>query len=172
MAGLKAGLYLLALITCMACTALLLREYLRTRAPLLFGSTLCFVGLSINNALLFADSGPPRHWRAWLACSRLHLGVGGMTRTPAIVAFLNGAVAMAYLVAGVYFLRFWRKTRDRLFLSFSAAIVLLATNLAIVVTLGVDDERTGYSYVLRVLGFLLILYGILRKNVGGRRPAR
>lgn len=55
MAGLKAGLYLLALITCMACTALLLRDYLRTRARLLLWSTLCFVGLSINNALLFAD---------------------------------------------------------------------------------------------------------------------
>jgi hypothetical protein len=41
-----------------------------------------------------------------------------------------------------------------------------------VVALGVDDQRTGYSYVLRVLGFLLILYAILRKNVGGRRPAR
>ena len=55
MAGLKAGLYLLALITCMACTALLLRDYLRTRARLLLWSTLCFVGLSINNALVFAD---------------------------------------------------------------------------------------------------------------------
>jgi hypothetical protein len=55
MAGLKAGLYLLALITCMACTVLLLRDYLRTRARLLLWSTLCFVGLSINNALLFAD---------------------------------------------------------------------------------------------------------------------
>ena len=55
MTGLKAGLYLLALITCMACTVLLLREYLRTRVRLLLWSTLCFVGLSINNALLFAD---------------------------------------------------------------------------------------------------------------------
>ena len=55
MTGLKAGLYLLALITCMACTALLLREYLRTRVRLLLWSTLCFVGLSINNGLLFAD---------------------------------------------------------------------------------------------------------------------
>jgi Ca2+/Na+ antiporter len=95
-----------------------------------------------------------------------------VTRTEGMAAFLNGAVALAYLVAGVYFLRFWRKTRDRLFLSFSAAFVLLATNLVIVVALGVDDQRTGYSYVLRVLGFLLILYAILRKNVGGRRPAR
>ena len=55
MAGFKAGLYLLALITCMACTALLLRDYLRTRARLLLWSTLCFFWLSINNALLFSD---------------------------------------------------------------------------------------------------------------------
>jgi hypothetical protein len=55
MAGLKAGLYLLALLTCMACTVLLMREYFRTRVRLLLWSTLCFVGLSLNNALLFAD---------------------------------------------------------------------------------------------------------------------
>ena len=95
-----------------------------------------------------------------------------MTRMDAVVAFLNGGVATSYLVASVFFLRFWRKTRDRLFLSFSAAFVLLATNLLIVVTLGVEDERTGYSYILRVLGFLLILWAILRKNVGGHRAAR
>ena len=95
-----------------------------------------------------------------------------MTRMDAVVAFLNGGVATSYLVASVFFLRFWRKTRDRLFLSFSAAFVLLATNLVIVVTLGVEDERTGYSYVLRVLGFLLILWAILRKNVGSHRAAR
>lgn len=95
-----------------------------------------------------------------------------MTRPGGVVTFLNGAVAMAYLVASLYFLRFWRKTRDRLFLSFSAAFGLLATNLIIVVALGVNDERTGYSYILRVLGFLLILWAILRKNVGGRHPLR
>ena len=55
MTGLKAGFYLLSLITCMACTVLLLREYFRTRARLLLWSTLCFTGLSINNALLFLD---------------------------------------------------------------------------------------------------------------------
>jgi uncharacterized protein DUF5985 len=35
---------------------------------------------------------------------------------PPLLDFLSGAVALAYLVAGVYFLRFWRVTRDRLFL--------------------------------------------------------
>ena len=51
----KVALYLLALLTCMGCTVLLLREYFRTRARLLLWSSLCFVGLSVNNALLVAD---------------------------------------------------------------------------------------------------------------------
>ena len=87
-----------------------------------------------------------------------------------LVAFLNGAVTFAYLVAAVYFLRFFRKTRDRFFLSFAAAFFLLMLNLGIATLLGVEDERTGYSYVLRVIGFVLILLAILEKNL--RRPRR
>lgn len=55
MASLRIVLYLLAGLTCLACTALLAREYLRTRARLLLWSTLCFICLSVNNVLLFAD---------------------------------------------------------------------------------------------------------------------
>jgi hypothetical protein len=83
--------------------------------------------------------------------------------------FLSGAVALAYLVAGVYFLRFRRITRDRLFLSFALAFWLLALNQAIVALLGANDERTGYAYLLRVLGFGLILAAIVRKNLSRRR---
>jgi hypothetical protein len=93
-----------------------------------------------------------------------------MSRSP-LIDFLSGAAALAYLVAGVYFLRFWRKTRDGLFLSFAFAFWLLSLNQTIVSILGVADERTGYVYVLRVLGFVFILYAIVRKNaVGNRRP--
>lgn len=55
MANLKIALYLLASLTCLACTVLLAREYLKTRARLLLWSTLCFIGLSVNNVLLFID---------------------------------------------------------------------------------------------------------------------
>ena len=55
MANLKVVLYLLATLTCLACTVLLGREFLRTRARLLLWSTLCFVGLSVNNVLVFLD---------------------------------------------------------------------------------------------------------------------
>lgn len=51
----KVALYLLATITCLACTVLLVRQYFETRARLLLWSALCFVGLSLNNILLVLD---------------------------------------------------------------------------------------------------------------------
>lgn len=51
----KVVLYLLAALTSIACMVLLFRGYARTGVRLLFGSALCFVGLSINNVLLFFD---------------------------------------------------------------------------------------------------------------------
>jgi len=47
--------FLLCLAASLACTALLLRGYLRSRARLLFWAALCFVGLSLNNLLLVLD---------------------------------------------------------------------------------------------------------------------
>jgi hypothetical protein len=90
-------------------------------------------------------------------------------RKESTIEFVSGAIALAYVLAGVYFLRFWRKTRDRLFMSFAMAFWLLGLNQTIVSLVGVTDERTGYAYVLRVIGFLLILYAIIRKNLA-RRP--
>jgi hypothetical protein len=87
-----------------------------------------------------------------------------------VIEFLAGALTLAYVLAGVHFLRFWRKTRDRLFLAFALAFWLLTANQAAVALMGVDDERTGYVYVLRVLGFLLILLAIVDKNVSRSRP--
>ena len=48
-------LYLMAVLTCLACTVLLGRSYMRTGVRLLLWGTLCFVGLSISNVLLFFD---------------------------------------------------------------------------------------------------------------------
>lgn len=48
-------LYLLAVLTCLACTVLLWRSYKKTGLGLLLWSALCFVGLTVSNLLLFAD---------------------------------------------------------------------------------------------------------------------
>lgn len=82
-----------------------------------------------------------------------------------MIEFLAGALTLAYLTAGIWFLRFWRKTHDYLFLSFAFAFWLFAANQTIVSLLGANDERSGYVYILRVLGFMLILMAILGKNI-------
>ena len=87
-----------------------------------------------------------------------------------MIEFLSGALTLGFLVAAVFFLRFWRRTSDRLFLAFAVAFFLLAVNQALAQWLGAADERVGYTYVLRVIGFVLILLAIVDKNVSrGRR---
>ena len=89
-----------------------------------------------------------------------------------LIDFLSGAVTLGLLVAATFFLRFWRRTHDRLFISFAAAFVLLALNQVLAAFLGAGDELTPYTYVLRVLGFVLILIAIVDKNLSNRGSSR
>lgn len=47
--------YSLCAVTSLLCAGLLLRSFLRNRTQLLFWSSLCFLGLAVNNVLLFID---------------------------------------------------------------------------------------------------------------------
>lgn len=91
---------------------------------------------------------------------------------PTLVGFLAGAVTLGFFVASAFFLRFWRRTRDRLFLAFGVAFALLAVNQILATFLGAGDELTPYTYILRVLGFVLILSAIIDKNFTGSRRQR
>jgi peptidoglycan/LPS O-acetylase OafA/YrhL len=82
-----------------------------------------------------------------------------------MIEFLSGAVTMGFLVAAGFFARFWRDTGDRLFVAFAVAFALLALNQALAQWLGAADERVAYTYLLRVLGFILILAAIVDKNL-------
>jgi hypothetical protein len=48
-------IYLLCAVASLTCAVLLLRSFTRTRARILLWSSLCFVGLALNNLLLFVD---------------------------------------------------------------------------------------------------------------------
>jgi hypothetical protein len=89
-----------------------------------------------------------------------------------LVSYLAGAVTLGFLVAAMFFVRFWRRTHDRLFLAFAAAFALLALNQALASHFGAGDELTPFTYLLRVLGFVLILYAIVDKNLSSRRDSR
>lgn len=78
--------------------------------------------------------------------------------------FVAGALTAGYVLAGLFFLRFWRSTRDVLFLSFSLAFFLLALSQVLLTMTPVMMEDRSWLYVIRLLAFLLILLAIVRKN--------
>lgn len=82
-----------------------------------------------------------------------------------MIEFMSGAVSMGFLVAALFFLRFWKRTSDRFFLAFAVAFVMLAFNQGLSQWFGAADERVGFVYLLRVLGFILILAAIVDKNL-------
>jgi hypothetical protein len=85
---------------------------------------------------------------------------------------LLGALVMASATAGLFFLRFWRETRDRLFAMFALAFWTLAVNwLGLALTAAPEESRT-FFYVLRLCAFLLILLAIVDKNRATARPKR
>ncbi len=49
------AVYLLSALISLACAALLLRSFAQTRTALLLWAGICFLGLTLNNALLFVD---------------------------------------------------------------------------------------------------------------------
>lgn len=80
--------------------------------------------------------------------------------------FISGMIGASYVVAGLFFLRFWRNTRDRLFAFFAAAFWILALQRVILAFIDTTAENVAYVYWVRLLAFGLILVAIIDKNRG------
>jgi uncharacterized membrane protein HdeD (DUF308 family) len=81
-----------------------------------------------------------------------------------ITIFLLGFTASASLTASLFFLRFWRDTRDYLFLAFAAFFLIEAITRGLLLFFSHPGEGSPWIYIARLLGLLLILAAILRKN--------
>jgi hypothetical protein len=83
-------------------------------------------------------------------------------------AFFAGTIAAGYVVAGLFFTKFWRRTRDVLFLAFAVAFGLLAlTQFLLTITEAPNEERS-WVYLFRLVAFVLIAVAIVHKNAGPR----
>jgi Family of unknown function (DUF5985) len=78
--------------------------------------------------------------------------------------FLSGAVSLGFLVCGLFFLRFWRRTRDELFIAFAMAFALLGIVQAALALSNIPTEERAPIYLFRLLAFVIILFEIFRKN--------
>lgn len=85
-----------------------------------------------------------------------------------VSAVLQGAVGMASGVAALFFLRFWRQTRDSFFLFFAAAFAIDALARFVLGFAELSEETQPLVYGARLITFGLIIIAIIRKN----RPSR
>lgn len=81
-----------------------------------------------------------------------------------IEGFFLGVIVTASLTASLYFLKFWKQTRDLLFLAFATAFAIEAVHR--VARLLADDpgEALPSTYIARGVAFLLLLAAIVHKN--------
>ncbi|MBO0750004.1 MAG: hypothetical protein J2O44_06200 [Porphyrobacter sp.] len=84
--------------------------------------------------------------------------------------FLAGAIVMGFAVAALMFLKFWRRTREGLFLAFAGSFLLLGVTQALLTLADFRDEERSWLYLLRLVAFLLILLAMAWQN--RRRKSR
>lgn len=77
---------------------------------------------------------------------------------------LLGAIAMSSLIAGLFFLRFWKRTGDRFFLFFAISFVIEGLNRAVLGMTSSLDEELPFFYIVRLVSFILIIIAIVDKN--------
>ncbi len=92
-----------------------------------------------------------------------------MRETHDLTLVIAGMLSAGYAIAALYFLKFWRRTGDRLFIWFATAFALLVVQR---LALAVSDDLLGnatWFYVIRLLAFALIAGAIIDKNRTARQ---
>ena len=83
-----------------------------------------------------------------------------------VEAFLLGAISAASFTAGVFFLRFWKESRDIFFLAFAVFFLTEGAIRVLLIFFSKPNEGSPWIYVVRLFALVLILAAILKKNMG------
>jgi hypothetical protein len=78
--------------------------------------------------------------------------------------FISGAFTLAAVAAALFFVKYWRKSRDRMFAVFALAFVLLAIERTGLTFVSIEQDGRHLIFLARLLAFGLIIAGILDKN--------
>jgi hypothetical protein len=85
---------------------------------------------------------------------------------------LLGAISISSIIAGAFFLRYWTRTKDRLFLFFAVSFFIEGLNRFALGTVDHPSEANPFFYIVRFVSFSLILVAIIQKNVGAGRSGK
>jgi uncharacterized membrane protein HdeD (DUF308 family) len=83
--------------------------------------------------------------------------------------FLLGVIAAASFTATLFFLRFWRDTRDPLFAAFGFYFLVEGINRVVLSTMAHPNEGSPWVYGARLIALLVLLGAIVRKNYPAKR---
>jgi hypothetical protein len=83
---------------------------------------------------------------------------------------ISGAVAMASAVAALFFLKYWRQTRDRFFIMFALAFAIDSAGRFVLAMIGAAEDFEPYAYLTRLLTFALIIAAVIDKNSSQKLP--
>ncbi len=84
----------------------------------------------------------------------------------ALIPFLSGITTAGFAVAGLFFLRFWKRTHDMLFGAFGVCFFLLAAHQTLIVLADIPEEYQSWAYLLKAAAFTVLIAAIVRKNIG------
>ncbi len=85
---------------------------------------------------------------------------------------LLGAIAMTCFIASLFFIRFWKMTRDRFFLFFAVSFAVEGCGRVLLGLASRSDEHEPLFYLVRLISFLIILWAIADKNWIRKAPLR
>lgn len=77
---------------------------------------------------------------------------------------LLGAIAMASMVIALFFLRFWRSTKDRFFLYFALSFFIDGMDRLFLAPVSPSTDDAPEYYLVRLFAYSLILFAIFDKN--------
>ncbi len=83
-----------------------------------------------------------------------------------IEGFLLGVIAISSLIAALFFFVYWKRSRDALFLAFCVAFTMEGFNHVSLLGVAHPNQASRWYYFVRLLAFLIILAGIMKKNYG------
>ncbi len=86
--------------------------------------------------------------------------------------FLWGALTTASWIIALFFLRFWRTSRDRLLGGFAAAFAVLGLNWLLLGIFEPSKESQHYLYLVRLAAFVFLLASVVDKNRSTKRSGR
>lgn len=83
--------------------------------------------------------------------------------------FLGGAIVFGYWIIALFFLKFWRRTRDAFFGYFALAFLVLGIGRIAEAYLRTHEAETPVVYTIRLLGFVIIIFAIIHKNLASKK---